>query len=79
MQVVGRYQLDHEAELARAVLEAAGIQAVIMSDEAGSMLPGLRILFPIRVAVADEDAEAALDVLADEVSPDPDETDEQAK
>ena len=66
--IVARYLLEHEAELARATLEAEGIQAAILADNAGGMIPGMQILFPMRLAVAEEDAERAREILS---SPEP--------
>jgi hypothetical protein len=61
--VVKTYQVEHEAELARAVLEANGVPAVLLRDNAGGMLPALQTLFSIRLAVAAEDAEIARQLL----------------
>ncbi len=61
--VVGTYQVEHEAELARAVLEAHGVRAAVLRDNAGGMLPSLQTLFKIRLVVAPEDVDAAREVL----------------
>lgn len=61
--VVREYQLEHQAELARVVLEASDIQAVVLRDNAGGMLPVLQIAFPIRVAVPAHQAAEALEIL----------------
>ena len=61
--VVRTYQVEHEAELARAVLEANGVQAVVLRDNAGGMLPMLHILFQARLVVAAEDLELARGIL----------------
>ena len=45
------YQVEHEAELARAVLEAHGIDALVLRDNAGGMLPMLQAHFQIRLVV----------------------------
>jgi hypothetical protein len=66
VEVVGKYQLEYEAELARIALEAEGIQAVILSDLAGSMLPAMRSHFPLRLAVNRNDAELARRILGGE-------------
>ena len=63
IEIVGKYQLEYEAEIARAALEAEGITVAILSDKAGDMLPSSRILFPIRVAVHRDDAELARQIL----------------
>jgi hypothetical protein len=61
--VIRTYQVEHEADLACAILEAHGIRAVILRDNAGGMLPVLQALFQIRLVVAPEDAELARRIL----------------
>ena len=61
--VIRTYQIEHEADLARAILEAHGVRAVILRDNAGGMLPMLQALFQIRLVVAPEDAEVARQIL----------------
>ena len=61
--VVATYQVEHEAELAREVLEANGVPAVVLRDNAGGMLPMLQILFPARLVVAVEDVALARAIL----------------
>ena len=60
---VRTYQVEHEAELARAVLEANGIEALVMRDNAGGMLPMLQPLFRIRLIVRGSDAAEAREIL----------------
>ena len=57
------YQVEHEAELARAVLEAHGIDALVMRDNAGGMLPMLQSHFQIRLVVRGSDASEAREIL----------------
>jgi hypothetical protein len=64
VEVVGKYQLDYEAELARVALESEGIKAMILSDTAGAMLPGMRMIFPIRLVVHRDDAALARQILS---------------
>jgi hypothetical protein len=61
--VIRTYQVEHHAELARAVLEANEIRAVVLRDNAGGMLPVLQVYFPIRLAVPRARADAALAIL----------------
>ena len=61
--VIRTFQIEHEAELARAILETHGVPAVILRDNAGGMLPMLQTLFQIRLVVAPEDADAARRIL----------------
>lgn len=60
---VRTYQIEHEAEIARAVLEAHGIEALVMADNAGGMLPMLQPLFQIRLVVRGSDAVEAREIL----------------
>lgn len=69
--VIRTFQVEHEADLACAILEAHGVRAVILRDNAGGMLPMLQALFQIRLVVAPEDAELARQILdgsADDVA-----------
>ena len=59
LRIVRTFPNDVEAELARAVLEAHGIDSVIIRDSAGGMMPWLNTLHPVRLAVRPEDAELA--------------------
>ena len=57
------YQVEHEADIARAVLQAHGIDAAVMRDNAGGMLPMLQPLFQIRLLVRASDAADAREIL----------------
>ena len=59
LRIVRTFPNDVEAELARAVLGAHGIDSVIIGDSAGGMMPWLNTLHPVRLAVRPEDAEIA--------------------
>ncbi len=68
--VVRTYQVEHEADLACAVLLANGIPAAVLRDNAGGMLPMLQPIFRIRLMVGADDAELAgriLDGTADDL------------
>ncbi|MBW3661335.1 MAG: DUF2007 domain-containing protein [Gemmatimonadetes bacterium] len=60
---VARYPYRHQADMAAGFLEDAGIDAVVVGDDAGGMYPG--ILGPARIVVAEENAGRAREVLAD--------------
>ena len=62
------YQVEHEAELARAILEANGVDAVVMRDNAGGMLPMLQPLFQIRLLVRASDVADAQAILDQEIA-----------
>lgn len=68
--IVATYNTRPQAELARARLEAEGIRAAVLGDDAGGLYPNLS---PggVRVAVASEDEAAALEILGEPVEPDP--------
>ena len=52
-----------EALVARSVLEAHGIPAVVLRDDAGGMLPVMHFIYPVRLAVRSADADTALRML----------------
>lgn len=64
--VIGTFANDAEAQVARAVLEAHEIPAVVLRDNAGGMLPALDWLVQIRLAVRRSDETVARSVLAGE-------------
>jgi hypothetical protein len=59
LRIVRTFPNDVEADLAHAVLDAHGIDSVIIRDSAGGMLPWLNTLHPVRLAVRPADAELA--------------------
>jgi hypothetical protein len=61
--VIRTFSRDLEARLAEAVLEANGIESIIISDNAAGMLPYLNALHPIRLAVKESDVELAVSLL----------------
>jgi hypothetical protein len=71
--VVRTFQVEHEADLACAILHAHGVPAVVLRDNAGGMLPVLQTLFQIRLVVAPEDADLARQILDGSVEEIPDE------
>ncbi len=64
--VVGRYGWEHEAQVAQAVLQSNGIDAILIRDDAGGMLPSLDFLQEVKLAVRAEDADEARKVLESE-------------
>ena len=67
--VVRKYASEVEAQIAQTVLEAHDIPSAILKDDAGGMIPALRMLYPVRLAVRGEDEEEALRVLTADVEP----------
>ena len=63
MVIVREYFNEMEALVARSVLEAHGIPAVVLRDDAGGMYPSLHVLYPARLAVRKADSAEALRVL----------------
>ena len=63
--VIRTFQNDIEAQLAEAVLDANGIDASIIGDNAAGMLPTLNAMHPIRLVVKESDVEAALALLSE--------------
>lgn len=63
MVVIRDYVNEMEALVARSVLEAHEIPAVVLRDDAGGMLPAMHLLFPVRLAVRQLDATQALRIL----------------
>lgn len=63
MVVIREYLYETEAHVARSVLEANDIPAVVLRDNAGGMLPSMHIMFPVRLAVRASDATQALTLL----------------
>ena len=61
--VIRRFQNGAEADLAKAILEANGIEAAVLRDDAGGMIPAMSLMSDIRLVVAPQDAEAAREVL----------------
>ena len=58
------YSFRPEAELARSVLEAGGIESVVMADDAHGMRPMVGLATGgVRLCVRREDAEKAVAVL----------------
>jgi hypothetical protein len=52
-----------EAEIARGFLQSNGINAIIISDDAGSMYPAQDIVSGVRLLVGEDDFQGALELL----------------
>ena len=66
LTVVGTFRSTADAELAKGVLAAAGVDSLIRSDNAGGMYP---MLGPVELLVRTDDAAKAKDTLASAVAP----------
>jgi hypothetical protein len=73
--VLRRFNYRHEAEVVRSVLEGDGIEAVVTSDDCGSVDPALGLVRGACVVVGGEDVERAEELLA-QVGPAPDDAGE---
>ena len=63
--MIRTFSRDVDARLAEAVLEAHGIDSMIIGDNAAGMLPYLNTLHPILLAVRESDVEEAMSLLDD--------------
>ena len=71
--IIREYTSEIEAIVAKSVLEANDIPAVVLRDDAGGMLPVLHLLYPVRLAVRAVDAPRADEILSTSVEPSEDE------
>lgn len=63
--VVESFPTRLEAELAAGVLEAEGIPAQVMADDAGGAYPPLQVVRGVRLVVSKEDAARARSLLGE--------------
>jgi hypothetical protein len=63
--VIRTFSRDTDARLAEAVLDANGIDSLIIGDNAAGMLPYLNAMHPIRLAVKQSDVEEAQRLLGE--------------
>lgn len=62
---IARFPDDLTAQLVASRLRASGIEPTLISDDAGATYPSLQMVRGVRVLVAEEDEEAALEILED--------------
>ena len=65
LDTVATYQLRHEAEIARAALQSAGIDAMVFADNEGGLNPGFFADYGVRLVVRTSDLGDARKLLAD--------------
>ena len=53
-----------EAEMAQGILEAEGIEAMVMADDAGGAYPMLQFIRGVKLMVAPEDKARAQEIMA---------------
>lgn len=63
--VVGTYGYRHEAEFARETLKAAGIESVLLGDDAGGAYAGMSFTRRMTLLVRTADLERAKAILSD--------------
>jgi hypothetical protein len=68
--VIRTFSRDLDARIAEAVLEANGIESMVIADNAAGMMPYLDSLHPIRLAVKEADVEDAIALLDSDWTPD---------
>jgi Putative prokaryotic signal transducing protein len=61
--VLRTYVSELEARLAATILEANGIAAEVLADNAGGAYPSMALVYPIRLLVRAEDAALAAEIL----------------
>ena len=68
--VVGTFNSRPEADVAKSALEAAGIESMVLADDAGGTQPGLWEGRGVAVVVNREDEGPAREVLTSRADPD---------
>lgn len=63
LATIASFNSDHEAELARGVLQSEGIEAYISKDDCGGMPPHLQAITGVHLKVKLEDEIRAKEVL----------------
>ena len=63
LAVVKKFTNLVHAEVFRAMLEASGIDAIVVKDDAGGMAPALQIFAGVQLVVRAEDLEIAREIL----------------
>ena len=61
--VVGEYENEIDAEIAKGHLESSGIQASVIKDDGGSMLPSMQITEGVQLVVNETQSEKAKKIL----------------
>jgi Putative prokaryotic signal transducing protein len=61
--VVGEYENELDAQIARGHLEASGVSASIIKDDGGGMLPALQNSEGVQLIVAENQKEKAMKIL----------------
>jgi hypothetical protein len=65
LTTVATFAVRHEAEVARAALASAGIEALVIADDEGGLNPGFFSHYGVRLVVLAADADSARRLLGD--------------
>lgn len=65
--VVGVFENDFEAEIAKGHLEAEDIESNVFKTDAGGMFPSLQITEGVQLVVAEDQAERAMEILEEKL------------
>ena len=63
LAVIGTFADVASAQVAQAILEANGVPSTLIRDDAAGMMPFFNTLHPVRLAVREEDAALAIELL----------------
>ena len=63
--VIRTFSNDMDARLAESVLEANGIESIVVGDNAAGWMTYFNALHPVRLMVQETDIERALEILGD--------------
>jgi hypothetical protein len=61
--VLGEYENEIDAEIAKGHLESSGIQVSVIKDDGGSMLPSMQITEGVQLVVNETQSEKAKKIL----------------
>ena len=78
MAIIREFPNEIEAILAQSVLDANDIEAELLRDDAGGMMPALHVMFPVRLIVRVADAERAVQILDSSVDANGDDVSDDA-
>jgi hypothetical protein len=61
--IIGEYENEIDAEIAKGHLESCGIQVSVIKDDGGSMLPSMQITEGVQLVVTESQSEKAKKIL----------------
>ena len=63
LATIATFSSEHDAELARGILQSEGIEAFIFKDDCGGMLPHLQAIRGVHLKVKEKDESRAKEIL----------------